>query len=58
MLAGARPVLVNGEAGLLVPTDPIEPAPIVVALTVDGDRARAVHAVMTPEKLTPGPPPT
>ena len=55
MLAGARPVLVNGEAGLLVPA---EPAPIVVALTVDGDRVRAVHAVMTPEKLSPGPAPT
>ena len=27
MLAGARPVLVNGEAGLLVPTDPTGPAP-------------------------------
>ena len=52
MLAGARPVLVNGEAGLLVPA---APAPIVVALTVDGDRARAVHAVMTPEKLSPAP---
>ena len=58
MLAGARPVLVNGEAGLLVPTDPTGPAPIVVALTVDGDRVRAVHAVMTPEKLSPGPAPT
>ncbi|GAA4771045.1 hypothetical protein [Actinomycetospora chibensis] len=55
MLAGARPVLVNGEAGLLVPTDPTGPAPIVLALTVDGGRARAVHAVMTPEKLGPGP---
>ncbi|WP_433787708.1 RNA polymerase sigma factor SigJ [Actinomycetospora sp. CA-101289] len=58
MLAGARPVLVNGEAGLLVPADPTGPAPIVVVLTVDGDRARAVHAVMTPEKLSPGTAPT
>jgi RNA polymerase sigma-70 factor (ECF subfamily) len=58
MLAGARPVFVNGEVGLLVPADPAGPAPIVVVLTVDGDRARAVHAVMTPEKLSPATAPT
>jgi RNA polymerase sigma-70 factor (ECF subfamily) len=47
VLAGASPVRVNGEAGLLVPASP---APIVVALTVADGRARAVHAVLTPEK--------
>jgi RNA polymerase sigma-70 factor, ECF subfamily len=50
VLAGARPVLVNGEAGLVIPS---EPAPIVVTLTVDGGRALAVHAVLTPEKAPP-----
>jgi len=47
VLAGARPVRVNGEAGLVVPSSP---APIVVSLTVTDGRARAVHAVLTPEK--------
>jgi len=48
VLAGARAVTVNGEAGLLVPSSP---APIVVVLTVADGRARAVHAVLNPEKV-------
>jgi RNA polymerase sigma-70 factor (ECF subfamily) len=47
-LAGARPATVNGEVGLLVPSSP---APVVVALTVDGGRATGVHLVLNPEKV-------
>jgi RNA polymerase sigma-70 factor (ECF subfamily) len=47
-LAGARPAMVNGEVGLLVPSSP---APVVVALTVDGGRATGVHLVLNPEKV-------
>jgi RNA polymerase sigma-70 factor, ECF subfamily len=47
-LAWARPAMVNGEVGLLVPSSP---APVVVALTVDGGRATGVHLVLNPEKV-------
>mgnify|MGYP003778935227 CR=1 FL=1 len=47
-LDGVRPVRVNGEAGLLVPSSP---APVVVALTVADGRARGVHLVLNPEKI-------
>ena len=46
-LAGVRPVTVNGEVGMLVPSAP----PIVGVLTVADGRAVGVHVVMTPEKL-------
>ncbi|MHC1562792.1 RNA polymerase sigma factor SigJ [Actinomycetospora sp. C-140] len=48
VLDAARPVLVNGEAGLLAP---FGPASAVLVLTVADGRARAVHAVLNPEKV-------
>lgn len=47
LLDVVRPVTVNGEVGMLVPSTP----PIVGVLTVADGRAVGVHVVMTPEKL-------
>ena len=47
LMAAIRPVTVNGEVGMLVPSTP----PIVGVLTVVDGRAVGVHVVMTPEKL-------
>ncbi|MDD7937116.1 RNA polymerase sigma factor SigJ [Actinomycetospora lutea] len=47
ILAAVRPVTVNGEVGMLVPSSP----PMVGVLTVVDGKAVGVHVVMTPEKL-------
>ncbi|GAA4941312.1 RNA polymerase sigma-70 factor (ECF subfamily) [Actinomycetospora succinea] len=47
-LSSIRPVTVNGEVGMLLPSSP----PMVGVLTVVDGRAIGVHVVMTPEKLS------
>ena len=49
-LGDVRPMLVNGDPGLWVPTTP---HPMVAVLDVLDGRARAVHLVLTPEKVRP-----
>lgn len=57
LVAQARPVLVNGDIGVLVPGDPADltgrtSARRVLAFTLDGDRIAEVHDVVNPDKLT------
>jgi RNA polymerase sigma-70 factor, ECF subfamily len=47
LLTAARPVTVNGEVGMYVPSSP----PMVAVLTVADGQAVGVHVVMTPEKI-------
>jgi len=51
LMAAIRPVTVNGEVGMLVPSPDRVGPPIVGVLTVVDGRAVGVHVVMTPEKL-------
>ena len=49
-LAATRPLLVNGDPGFWVPTTP---HPTVAVLDVLDGQVRAVHLVLTPEKVRP-----
>ncbi|MHA6802880.1 sigma-70 family RNA polymerase sigma factor [Salinifilum ghardaiensis] len=54
MIAGARPVLVNGDAGLLLPGSPegSPVAPRVMTLSVREGRVDELFDVVNPDKLT------
>lgn len=51
LLAGVRPVLVNGDPGLLVPDTGGEPGPHVVTFAVRDGRLAEIHDLANPDKL-------
>jgi RNA polymerase sigma-70 factor, ECF subfamily len=52
LLGAARPVLVNGDLGVVLPGDDAEVAPRVFALAVRDGRTAEVFDIVNPDKLT------